>query len=66
VRGIRQLSQGCALLAALLLVAGCFGIPVGVTRTDPRAVHRYLTANALSVGEPSIDSQNVLDRLNLV
>jgi pimeloyl-ACP methyl ester carboxylesterase len=55
-----------ALLAAVALLAGCVAIPVGVTRADPRTVHRNLTANALSVGEPSLDSRNALDRLNLV
>lgn len=55
-----------ALLAAVALLAGCVGIPVGVTRADPRTVHRNLTANALSVGEPSLDTRNVLDRLDLV
>jgi len=65
VRGIRRLLQGCVFLAGLLLVAGCVGVPVGVTRADPRTVHRNLTANALTVGEPSLDTQNALDRLNL-
>jgi pimeloyl-ACP methyl ester carboxylesterase len=54
-----------ALLAALVLVAGCVGIPVGVTRADPQTVRRNLTANALSADRPSLDTENVLDRLNL-
>jgi pimeloyl-ACP methyl ester carboxylesterase len=54
-----------ALLAALVLVAGCVGIPVGVTRADPQTVRRNLTANALSADKPSLDTENVLDRLNL-
>jgi len=58
--------RASALLAALALLAGCVGIPVGVTRADPRTVHRNLTANALSVGEPSLDTRNVLDRMDLV
>jgi pimeloyl-ACP methyl ester carboxylesterase len=63
---IRKLLQECAIVVPLLLVAGCVGVPVGVTRADPRTVHRNLTANALTVGEPSLDTRNALDRLNLV
>jgi pimeloyl-ACP methyl ester carboxylesterase len=63
---IRKLLQECAIVAPLLLAAGCVGVPVGVTRADPGTVHRNLTANALTVGEPSLDTQNALDRLNLV
>ncbi len=66
VRGIRRLLQGCVFLAALVFVDGCVGVPVGVTRADPRTVHRYLTANVLTVGEPSVATKNTLDRLNLV
>lgn len=53
-----------ALTAGLLLAAACAG-PVGVTRVGPEAVHRTLTANALSAREPSGFSVQVLQRFGL-
>ncbi len=52
------------LLCALLLAAGC-AAPVGVRRVDARSVHRSLTANILSTGEPSAPSIQTLNRSNL-
>ena len=54
-----------AALAALVLAAGCAAGPVGVRRVDPREVHRNLTASVLTLGEPSLHSRNVLERLGL-
>jgi pimeloyl-ACP methyl ester carboxylesterase len=52
-------------LVLLLAVSGCAGIPVGVTRGDPKAVQRHLTASALSGSQPSQPSRIALNRLNL-
>jgi pimeloyl-ACP methyl ester carboxylesterase len=52
--------------SAVALFAGCTAVPVGVTRADPRTVHRNLTANVLTTGEPSIPTRNVLDRRDLI
>ncbi len=51
-------------LIALSLLVGC-ATPVGVRRVDERTVQRTLTANVLSVGEPSAASRQVLQRLGL-
>ncbi len=53
-----------AALGALALLAGC-PTPVGVHPVDAQAVHRYLTRNVLSSGEPSARSLQVLHRLDL-
>ncbi|MGH7788644.1 MAG: esterase/lipase family protein [Candidatus Binatia bacterium] len=46
--------------AALALVgAGC-GVPVRVSHADPRTVHKELTGNVLSSGDPSSATLNVL------
>ena len=52
---------GCCLL----LLAAC-STPVGVTRADPRTVHRGLTSNVLSSGRLSGPTQNVLFEQDLV
>src|SRR5262245_52086088 len=57
--------RGCWCLVLLLAVSACAGIPVGVTRADPHAVQRHLTASALSGNRPSQASQIALNRLNL-
>lgn len=49
------------LVAALVSCA----TPVGVRRVDERTVQRTLSANAISVGEPSVSSRQVLSRLGL-
>jgi pimeloyl-ACP methyl ester carboxylesterase len=56
-------ARGAAALLALLLV-GC-GVPVQVRPEEPAAVHRQLTRSALSAGEPSEASLNVLYRWEL-
>jgi pimeloyl-ACP methyl ester carboxylesterase len=56
---------GVLLLAPLVVaVLGC-ATPIGVTRADPRAVHRTLSGNVLSTGEPSVLARNVLQRYGL-
>jgi len=54
-----------AVLACLTLLSGCATSPIGVKRLDADAVHRSLTANALTADRPSIDSCNVLHRRGL-
>ena len=49
-RSIGPRLAGLALLAGL---ASACASPVGIATERPRAVHRYLTQNALSAGEPS-------------
>jgi pimeloyl-ACP methyl ester carboxylesterase len=53
-----------SVLLALLAVA-CTAIPVRVERDDPRAVHRDITGNVLTRGEPSDRSLQVLERYGL-
>lgn len=48
-----------ALSAVLVAAIGC-GLPVRVSRESPTDVHRQLTRNVLSAGEPSDASRNVL------
>lgn len=55
-------------LAALLLLAGvglACASPAGIRRVGGRDVHRTLTANVLSTGEPSVPSRQVLQRMGL-
>ena len=64
------MAQGrrCALLflvgGAAILAAAC-ATPVGAVRVEPDVVHRTLTGSVLSVGTPSIPTQNVLHEQNL-
>ncbi len=52
--------RGRSTIAALaLLLIGC-GVPVTVRREDARTVHRELTRNALTAGEASDATRNVL------
>ncbi|MEN8184269.1 MAG: hypothetical protein ABFS46_17220 [Myxococcota bacterium] len=60
----RQRATVLGAALALVVASGCT-TPVGVDRVDTRTVHRTLTANVLSVGEPSPFSLQVLERLNL-
>jgi pimeloyl-ACP methyl ester carboxylesterase len=52
------------VLLLLLLAAACAS-PIGVSREDAHAVHRELTANAISTGRPSDASLHLLDQLDL-
>lgn len=57
-------------IAILILLAGTIGAcasgpPVGATRIDPRTAHHHLTANALSTGQPSAPTEQLLRRLGL-
>jgi pimeloyl-ACP methyl ester carboxylesterase len=54
-----------ALILLTLSVEACTSSPVGVTRLDPTAVHRRLTRSALSAGQLSIFTRNVLLETNL-
>ena len=47
-----------------LLAPGC-ATPVGVTRLDEQASYREQNSNILSVGEPSVYSTRILERLAL-
>jgi pimeloyl-ACP methyl ester carboxylesterase len=49
-----------ALLALTCLIGACTSSPVTVTRVDARDVHRRLTQSALSAGQLSTFTQNVL------
>jgi hypothetical protein len=44
----------------LLLLAAACAAPVGAVRLDPRVVHQELTSNALTTGDPSRFTRNVL------
>ena len=59
-----QLIYGSAFFGLLLLSSGCV-TPIGVTRGSTQEVYRALTVNALSAGEPSSWSKQVLQRNNL-
>jgi pimeloyl-ACP methyl ester carboxylesterase len=55
-------------LAALLLLGSAVlacASPAGIRRVDAREVHRTLTANVLTSGEPSVPSRQVLQRMGL-
>jgi hypothetical protein len=49
---------------ALVLSLACAS-PTGIRRVDARDVHRTLTANVLSTGEPSVPTRQTLQRLGL-
>jgi pimeloyl-ACP methyl ester carboxylesterase len=54
-----------ALFLLVLLFAACASSPVGVARVDPGDVHRRLTRSALSTGQLSIFTRNILLETNL-
>jgi hypothetical protein len=62
-------SANRSLRATLLLVIACMATscatPIGVRPADRRAVRRVLSADAISVDEPSISSRQVLLRLGM-
>lgn len=49
-----------ALLVLALPIIGACAAPVGAVRADPRVVYQELTGKALSTGEPSRFTRNVL------
>jgi pimeloyl-ACP methyl ester carboxylesterase len=53
-------------LSGILLVASACATPISVTQADPTSVHRELTRNVLSAGEPSDFSQIILNRAGLL
>ena len=54
-----------ALLGALALASAC-ATPIGVTRGDTQTLYRTLTRSALSAGQPSVPTEQLLQRLGLV
>ncbi|MGH7391136.1 MAG: esterase/lipase family protein [Candidatus Rokuibacteriota bacterium] len=54
-----------ALLLLILMCAACASSPVGVARVDPSDVHRRLTRSALSTGDVSTFTRNILLEANL-
>lgn len=64
---MRRTKPGMFAIAAAflsLLLSAC-ATPIGIQRGDPHLVHRTLTANVLSTGEPGSFSVQLLRRLNL-
>lgn len=53
-------------LLALAVLANACATPVAISTASPRAVHRYLTQNALTTDEPSIFSLIELRRYDLL
>ena len=45
--------------ALCLALAACAG-PVGATRVDPKVVHKELGRSAVTTGEPSLPTRNVM------
>lgn len=60
---VRALRLATPLLLASAALA-CAS-PAGIRRVDAREVHRTLTANVLTTGEPSVPSWQVLQRMGL-
>jgi hypothetical protein len=58
-------SRGLAALCAGALALSACVSPTGIERVDGRQVHRTLTANVLSTGEPSVPTRQTLQRLGL-
>ncbi len=54
-----------AIALALAFATACATSPIGARRMDMRAVHRALTASAVSTGKPSAPTAQVLHRLGL-
>ena len=67
----RQRRPDTAVLARILLLAGVLLLavgcraPVGVKRVDARTVHRAITANVLTTGEPSPPALQSLNQNDL-
>lgn len=57
--------QLLAVAATLASLGVACAAPVGVKRIDARTLHRDLTSNVVSTGEPSHESRWVLNRLDL-
>src|SRR3954466_1976145 len=50
------------LLTGILLLTSACALPVTVKRANPETVHRRLTGDVLTTGEPSLVSENTLRR----
>jgi hypothetical protein len=57
--------RGWLILMLFTQVLACASTPVGVRRVSARDVHRALTANVLTAGEPSSASTQILNHLDL-
>src|SRR5512145_1564830 len=60
-----SVTRTVAFLLVTGLAAACVSSPVGVARVDPSDVHRRLTRSALSTGDVSLFTRNVLLEANL-
>jgi len=60
----RRAPRRCVVIAVLAVAIGC-GSPIRVSKMDSQGVHRTLTANVLTTGEPSVTSRIVLQRFGL-
>jgi pimeloyl-ACP methyl ester carboxylesterase len=63
---VRLLTARLGVGLVLALLVGACSVPVNVTRENPRAVARDLTSNVLTTGKPSLPTQNVLHRWDLI
>ncbi len=57
--------RGWLILMLFVHMLACATAPVGVRRVSARDVHRALTANVLTAGEPSSASTQILNHRNL-
>ena len=53
-------------VSGILLIASACATPISVTQVDPTSVHRELTRNVLTAGEPSDFSKIILGRAGLL
>lgn len=71
VYGLRRGTRGwvlgarLALLLGVLFLAGACATPIGVSRADTQSLYRVLTRSALSAGEPSAPTEQLLHQLGL-
>jgi pimeloyl-ACP methyl ester carboxylesterase len=56
--------RALAILTLLAAVLACSS-PVGIRHVDAREVHRTLTANVLTTGDPSVPTRQLVQRMNL-
>jgi len=61
-RGASIVRTLLGLLTGILFMTSACALPVTVKRANPETVHRRLTGDVLSTGEPSLVSENTLRR----
>jgi pimeloyl-ACP methyl ester carboxylesterase len=61
---VRARPRALVALALLAALAGCAS-PVGIRRVDARQVHRTLTSNVLTTGQPSVPTKQLVQRMGL-